>query len=205
MNTPALPLSRPKWLHPALWSSLGAAAILAACAGWMGPRTIDIPREDLQAKLSQKFPISKQVLGYLDVTASRPQLTMLPQSGRISAQVDLKIDDTMFRKLHEGWVQASFGLRYEPLDQTVRLDQVTLDEVSLPTLPSYFLDSLKRLGNQVARDNLQGYVIKQFKPDDLQKVDRMGYQVAGLRVTASGLAVDLVPKPDKTADASPSR
>jgi len=185
--------------RPAFLLSLATATVLAACAGWMGPRTIDIPREDLQAKLSQKFPISKQVLGYLDVTASRPQLTMLPQSGRISAQVDFKIDDTMFRKLHEGWVQASFGLRYEPLDQTVRLDQVTLDEVSLPTLPSYFLDSLKRLGNQVARDNLQGYVIKQLKPDDLQKVDRMGYQVAGLRVTASGLAVDLVPKPEATA------
>jgi len=196
MNTPAMRL---RLGRPAFLLSLVTATVLAACAGWMGPRTIDIPREDLQAKLSQKFPISKQVLGYLDVTASRPQLTMLPQSGRISAQVDFKIDDTMFRKLHEGWVQASFGLRYEPLDQTVRLDQVTLDEVSLPTLPSYFLDSLKRLGNQVARDNLQGYVIKQLKPDDLQKVDRMGYQVAGLRVTASGLAVDLVPKPEATA------
>jgi hypothetical protein len=196
MNTPAMRL---RLGRPAFLLSLATATVLAACAGWMGPRTIDIPREDLQAKLSQKFPISKQVLGYLDVTASRPQLTMLPQSGRISAQVDLKIDDTMFRKLHEGWVQASFGLRYEPLDQTVRLDQVTLDEVSLPTLPSYFLDSLKRLGNQVARDNLQGYVIKQLKPDDLQKVDRMGYQVAGLRVTASGLAVDLVPKAEATA------
>jgi hypothetical protein len=202
MNTPAMRL---RLGRPAFLLSLATATVLAACAGWMGPRTIDIPREDLQAKLSQKFPISKQVLGYLDVTASRPQLTMLPQSGRISAQVDFKIDDTMFRKLHEGWVQASFGLRYEPLDQTVRLDQVTLDEVSLPTLPSYFLDSLKRLGNQVARDNLQGYVIKQLKPDDLQKVDRMGYQVAGLRVTASGLAVDLVPKASKTADASPVR
>jgi hypothetical protein len=196
MNTPAMRL---RLGRPAFLLSLATATVLAACAGWMGPRTIDIPREDLQAKLSQKFPISKQVLGYLDVTASRPQLTMLPQSGRISAQVDFKIDDTMFRKLHQGWVQASFGLRYEPLDQTVRLDQVTLDEVSLPTLPSYFLDSLKRLGNQVARDNLQGYVIKQLKPDDLQKVDRMGYQVAGLRVTASGLAVDLVPKAEATA------
>ncbi|MEY2844058.1 MAG: hypothetical protein RI920_2095, partial [Pseudomonadota bacterium] len=30
-------------------------------------------------------------------------------------------------------------------------------------------------------------------------VDRMGYQVAGLRVTASGLAVDLVPKAEATA------
>ncbi len=202
MNTPAI---RATFGRPAFLLSLAAAAVLAACAGWMGPRTIDIPREDLQAKLSQKFPISKQVLGYLDVTASRPQLTMLPQSGRISAQVDFKIDDTMFRKLHEGWVQASFGLRYEPLDQTVRLDQVTLDEVSLPTLPSYFLDSLKRLGNQVARDNLQGYVIKQLKPEDLQKVDRMGYQVAGLRVTASGLAVDLVPKTDTPLGTTASR
>ncbi|MEY2843549.1 MAG: hypothetical protein RI920_1586, partial [Pseudomonadota bacterium] len=68
MNTPAMRL---RLGRPAFLLSLATATVLAACAGWMGPRTIDIPREDLQAKLSQKFPISKQVLGYLDVTASR--------------------------------------------------------------------------------------------------------------------------------------
>jgi hypothetical protein len=191
--------------RPAFALSLATAALLAACAGWMGPRTIDIPRDALQARLDQKFPISQRVLGYLDVTASRPQLTMLPQSNRISAQVDLKLDDTMFRKLHEGWVQASFGLRYEPRDHTIRLDQVTLDELSLPTITPLFLDSLKRLGNQVARDALQGYVVRQLKPEDLHKADRMGYEVAGLRVTATGLAVDLVPKTENKTDTTASR
>jgi hypothetical protein len=191
--------------RPAFALSLATAALLAACAGWMGPRTIDVPSEALQARLAQKFPISQRVLGYLDVTASRPQLTMLPQSNRISAQVELKLDDTMFRKVHEGWVQASFGLRYEPRDHTIRLDQVTLDELSLPTITPLFLDSLKRLGNQVARDALQGYVVRQLKPEDLHKADRMGYQVAGLRVTATGLAVDLVPKTDTPVGTTASR
>ncbi len=202
MNTLAL---RPTLPRPAFLLSLAAAAVLAACASWMGPRTIDVPQAALLDRLKQKFPISQRVLGFLDVTASRPQLTMLPQSNRISAQVDLKLDDTMFRKLHEGWVQASFGLRYDPRDQTIRLDQVTLDELSLPTLSPVFLDSLKRLGNQVARDALQGFVVKQLKPEDLHKADRMGYQVAGLRVTASGLAIDLVPKTDTPTGTTASR
>jgi hypothetical protein len=178
---------------------VAAVGLLPGCAGWMGPRTIEVSRDDIQAKLAQKFPITKQVLGYLDITASSPQLTMLPQRNRVSTTVDLKLDDTMFHKNHEGFVTASFGLRYEPKDLTIRLDQVTLDEVSLPTLSPVFLDSLKRLGNQVARDALQGLVVRQLKPEDLRQADRLGYEVSALRVTATGLAVDLNPKKEVTA------
>jgi hypothetical protein len=185
-------------LRPAV-AVVAVGGLLQGCAGWMGPRTIEVSREDIQAKLAQKFPITKQVLGYLDITASRPQLTMLPQANRVSTTVDLKLDDTMFHKNHEGFVTASFGLRYEPRDLTIRLDQVTLDEVSLPTLSPVFLDALKRLGNQVARDALQGLVVRQLKPEDLRQADRLGYEVSVLRVTATGLAVDLNPKKEVTA------
>lgn len=204
MNLPTSPARRftRRRLATLLLPAMATAAVtglLHGCAGWLGPRTIEVSREDIQAKLAQKFPITRQVLGYLDITASRPQLTMLPQSNRVSTTVDLKLDDTMFRKHHEGFVAASFGLRYEPRDLTIRLDQVTLDEVSLPTLSPVFLDALKRLGNQVARDALQGLVVRQLKPEDLRQADRLGYEVSALRVTATGLAVDLSPKKEVTA------
>jgi hypothetical protein len=198
-------------MHPSLtsqrfftwWLPAATLTVLAGCAGLLGPRTIEVSRDDILGKLRQKFPITRQVLGYLDITAGNPTLVMLPQSNRVSTQVDLKLDDTMFHKAHQGFVAASFGLRYEPRDLTIRLDQVTLDEVSLPTVSPVFLDSLKRLGNQVARDVLQGFVVRQLKPEDLHQADRLGYEVAALRVTATGLAVDLVPKKPATAS-SPS-
>ena len=183
------------------WLGLGVAtAVLASgCANWLAPRSIEMSREDIQLKLAQKFPIRKQVLGYIDITASRPQLAMLPDTQRLSTRIDLALDDTMFKKLHQGYVQASFGLRYEPADQTIRLDQVKLDELSMPTLSPVFMDALQRLGQQAARDVLQGYVVKQLKPEELARVDRLGLEVQGLRVTANGLAVDLAPKGQMTA------
>jgi hypothetical protein len=189
----------------ALALTLGlTACLLPGCAGWLGPRTIEVSRDDILAKLRQKFPITRQVLGYLDITASNPTLAMLPQSNRVATQVDLKLDDTMFHKAHQGFVGVSFGLRYEPRDLTIRLDQVAVDEVSLPTLSPVFLDALKRLGNQAAREVLQGFVVRQLKPEDLNQAERLGYEVGALRVTATGLAVDLVPRKTTTAAASPA-
>ncbi len=195
--TARTPVHRRRICAGLLGLSLGL--VVAGCASWMGPRTIDVPREDILLKLQQKFPIQRQVLGYLNITASQPQLAMLPESQRLSAQVALLIDDTMFAKQHAGYVRGSFGMRFEASDQTVRLDQVRLDELAMPTLPSYFQDALQRLGTQVAREALQGFVVKRLRPEDLQRADRLGYEVQGLRVTATGLAIDLVPKRDKPA------
>jgi hypothetical protein len=198
-TSPSLPAPRRRFALALLLPAAVTLGLLHGCAGWLGPRTIEVSRDDIQAKLAQKFPITKQVMGYLDITANRPQLTMLPQRNRVSTTVALLLNDTMFHKRHEGFVTASFGLRYEPRDLTIRLDQVTLDEVSLPTLSPVFLDSLKRLGNQVARDALQGLVVRQLQPEDLRQADRLGYEVSALRVTATGLAVDLIPKKEVTA------
>ncbi|MEY4763888.1 MAG: hypothetical protein RI907_561 [Pseudomonadota bacterium] len=198
-RAPSTLASRRRLWRLALATSLGLG--LAACASWMGPRTIEVSREDLLGKLNQKFPIQKQVLGYLNVTVSHPQLTMRPDANRVSTTVALLLDDTMFHKLHDGHVTGSFSLRYEPRDLTIRLDQVRLDELAMPTLSPFFLDSLQRLGNQFAQDVLQGYVVKQLKPEDLRRADRLGYEVQGLRVTATGLAVDLVPKQAAAASA----
>lgn len=210
--SPSAPLRRHLLRHAAgglaVAVAIGVSLGIVGCASWMGPRTVDVSQADMQAKLAQKFPIQRQVLGYLNITASAPQLRTLPADNRLSAQVALLIDDTMFNKQHSGHVRGSFALRYEPGDHTIRLDQVRLDELAMPTLPSYFLDALQRLGNQVARDALQGFVIKKLRPEELQRADRLGYEVKGLRVTAGGLAIDLVPKadpptPPATAHATP--
>ena len=90
--------------------------------------------------------------------ASDPTLQTLPDTQRLAAQLSLRIEDKLMGRLHAGSEQASFGLRYVPTDQTVRLDQVRLDAVDMPSLPAVMRDSLRRLGEAACRDLLQDYV-----------------------------------------------
>lgn len=178
---------------------VGTAALaiggLTACASLFGPRTVEITREELQAKLARKFPMTRRVLNMFDVTASLPRLDMVADTNRVAAAVDLKARDTVFSRDYIGTVGVSFGLRYEPSDQTLRILQLNVDRIHIEGMPEGFQQMLLDMGNKLAREHLQDYPIHQFKPDDLRAADRMGYQVGDIRVTKNGLAVQLAPRP----------
>ncbi|MFT3859257.1 MAG: hypothetical protein QM742_17720 [Aquabacterium sp.] len=172
-----------------------AAAGLGACASLFGPRTVDITREELQARLARKFPLTKRVLNMFDVTATLPRLEMVADTNRVLAAADLKARDTVFGRDYIGTVNVSFGLRYEPKDLTLRILDLNVDRIHIEGMPEGFQQMLQDLGNKVAREHLQDFPIHQFKPEDLRAADRMGYQVEDIKVTKTGLAVHLVPRP----------
>lgn len=161
----------------------------------MGPRTVDISREELQSKLARKFPMTQRVLNMFDVTASLPRLDMIADTNRVAAAFDLRAKDTYYGRDYLGNVAVSFGLRYEPKDLTLRILGLNVDRIHIEGMPQGFQQMLLDLGNKLAREHLQDYPIHQFKPEDLRAADRMGYQVDDIRVTQSGLAVHLSPRP----------
>jgi hypothetical protein len=178
-------------------SSLGLASglLLAACAGLLGPRTVEISREELLAKLDKQFPTTKRVLSLLDVTASLPTLDMQGDQNRVLAGVDLTARELVMLQEYRGRVSMSFGLRFEPKDLTIRLANPKIEQVDIAGLPTYYQKMLTGLGARFAEDTLQDYPVHQFKPEDLRSADRMGYEVKDIQVTASGLAVHLSPRP----------
>jgi len=168
---------------------------VVACASLLGPRTVEISREELLSKLGKRFPASQRILNVLDIQVSAPDLAMLPDSNRVSAGFDLSATDLLGGKDYKGQVKLSFGLRYEPQDLSIRLTQVKVEHIALAGLPAVYQRSLTRLGAWVAEDRLQDYTVHRFKPEDLRSADRMGYQVGDIVVTAKGLAIHLTPKP----------
>jgi len=191
-------------------AGLGLLAI-AGCASFFGPRTVDITREELQAKLAQRFPMSRRVLNMFDVARAQgmqihtdrlarrlnmPVVTAVSaDTNRVTADVDLLAKDTSSGRDYIGNVGVSFGLRYEPKDQTLRILALNVDRINIQGMPSGFQQMLMDLGNKIAREQLHDYPIHQFKPEDLRKADRMGYQVDDIKVTKTGLAVHLTPRP----------
>ena len=170
-----------------------AIGSLTACASLFGPRTVEISRDELQAKLARKFPLTRNVLNMFDVTASSPRLAMIADTNRVSATVDLLARDTIIRRDYLGTVSVSFGLRYEPSDLTLRILALNVDGIRIEGMPQSFQQMLLELGNRVAREHLQDYPIHQFKPEDVGTVSRMGLQVDDIQVTKTGLAVHLKP------------
>lgn len=176
---------------------IGTTATLAACAGlnsMLAPSTVEISREELLKKLGQQFPMRNQILDVFDVTANAPRLTMQPDANRVLADFDLSATDRWFKRQYQGSLWLSFGLRYEPRDQTIRLANVTIDKVSVQGLPESYQRQMTKLGSWLTEDRLQDYVVHRFTPEELRRADEHGLTVADIKITPRGLAIKLAPK-----------
>jgi hypothetical protein len=194
MNTTRLTSNRRR-LRLAGATGLASALALAACASLIGPRTIEVPKEELLSKLGQRFPVTQRVMNLLDISVSAPSLDLLPDTNRVAASIPLVAHEMLGGRDHPGRIKLSFGLRYEPQDLSVRLTGVKIEQVDIEGLPALFQQGLTRLGAAVAEERLQDQAVHHFKPDDLRSADRMGYEVGEIRVTATGLAIKLTPRP----------
>ena len=192
---PSTTLTRVTLRRRALLAITVAAGLAAGCASLLGPRTVEISREELTDKLGKQFPATKRVMRLLDVTAALPRLDMIADSNRVGVTFDLTAKELLFNQEYKGTVGLSFGLRYEPSDLSIRLKDVKIEQVHVEGLPPAYQRALTNLGGQVAEDQLQDFPVHHFKPEDLRSADRMGYQVGDISVTKTGLAVKLTPKP----------
>lgn len=171
-----------------------AAVTLAGCAGLLGPRDVDISRDELLTKLAKSFPMHQQMGGLFDVDARAPRLTMQPTDNRVAASIDFTARDRVLGSTYQGTVDLSFGLRYEPSDLTIRLTAPRVEAVRMPGLPSSANKALSRVGAWLTESKMNDYPVHRFKPEDLRKADRMGYRVDDIRVVDSGLRIHLEPR-----------
>lgn len=170
-------------------------AVLAACASLLGPRTVEISREELLTKLGKQFPTTKRLMKLLDVTAALPTLDLQEEQNRVSASVDLTARELIMGQEYKGKVTLSFGLRFEPKDLTLRLNEPRIEQVAVDGLPPVYQRALSNLGAKLVEETLNDYPVHQLKPEDLRTADRLGYQVKDIAVTRTGLAVHLIPRP----------
>jgi hypothetical protein len=179
-------------------AALLTSTVLMGCTTvtqMLAPRTVEISRDELLSKLSQQFPMRNTVLDLFDVTCATPRLTLQPEANRVLADVDLAAQDKIFSRNYQGSLWLSFGLRFEPRDQTIRLQNVTIDKVNIKGLPGQYERYLTRFGSWLSEDRLQNYVVHRFSAEDLRMADKHGLTVTDIKITVKGLAFVLSPKP----------
>jgi Protein of unknown function (DUF1439) len=192
------PTPRRQWLsRTALGlSAFTAIGLVAGCATLMGPRNIEATHPELQGRLDRQFPLSRRIMGLIDVTALNPRLTLHPESARVRIDFDLKGKEVYNTNTYNGNTTLSFGLRYEPRDHTVRLAEVRVDNIAIKELTAGFQALVLKVANKVADEAMSDLPIYQFKQDQLHRAESMGYAIKDIQIQERLIALRLVPKGD---------
>lgn len=184
------PLNRTK----RLWLLGAGALLLGACAAVPpGPRTVDISEARLARMLATRFPVDHRYMELLDVSLSQPRLRLRPEDNRIQTELHYALGTVLAgTRQVEGELGLSYGLRYEPSDQTVRLKDVRVDRFDVPGMPGR-ADRLSRLGGAVTETLMQDAVIHRFEAKDLQAAPGWVYEPGEPVIVPGGLRVTLTP------------
>ena len=171
--------------------------LLIGCAALApGPRTVEISEAKLVELISRQFPFNSRYLELFDVSLSAPQVRLMPAENRIGTAFSYSLGSLLLgARPFQGRLDLSYGLRFEPADNTVRLSQVRVEGFDVPGVPPLYASRANRLGALLAESLLQDLMIYRLKPEDLQAARGWGYQPGALTVLPGGLRLQLDPVP----------
>lgn len=179
---------RPRAVPPVLLF-LWLVALLSACA--TGPRTVEIPREQLQAALERRFPQVPRLGGLSVIEVGVPRLQLLPQQNRLRVDFSVASSGRIAPRPPRGELGLSFGLRYEPGDASIRAADVRVEQIELQGVPQEVRGFLRAAGALVAEQLLDGAVLHTLRPEDVARAG--GWMPGAIRVTPTGVRVELLP------------
>jgi hypothetical protein len=187
--------------HPALQRFVALSLILwlAACAALSpGPKSINLSEARLQQLIGSQFPFNNRMLDILEVTLSSPRITLDPASNRINTGMDIGVASRglgalLTQRDLRGAIDLSYGLRFEPSDNSVRMTDVRVGRLDIPGAPSQFQSTFNKLGSALAEQVLRDYTLYKLKPEDLNAAKGWGYKPGAFSIGSNGLNLSLEP------------
>ncbi len=179
----------------ALLCALAFAALAGAgCNGALGPRSVTLSLEQMQDKVSARFPRRYPLAGLAELNLQTPRLALRPEQNRINVVMALEATGPVLRRAHTGSLDVDFALRYEPTDQTLRATDLQVRALQIDGLPAQVSQLLAGLGPALAQQALREVVLHQLQPRDLAVAERLGLQPGRITVTPRGLEIELLPR-----------
>lgn len=168
------------------------AVLLVACAV-PGPRSTTIPQDKLQALLAARFPYTGKLGPLFELKAQAPALRLLPQQNRIGTVVQLQVSERLSHATFDGVLDMDYGLRFEPSDNSIRMDDVHVNSLQFAGVPERYQSLVHSLAPQLAERLMDGLALHQIRAKDLATVNGLGYAPGSITVTPEGLRITLVP------------
>ena len=195
-------LPRRRWLTTAMYTGLLGLTQAAQPdaqdgteteAQTQGPR-YTVSAAQLQRSVAARFPLRYPVPGVLTLELQVPQLRLLPEQNRVSAEMVATAAGPALNRSHQGTFEISFALRYEASDRSIRAHQLRFKRLQFPTLQPGVVDLLNTYGTALAQQSLLEVVLHQLRPQDLALANVMGLQPGSITVTDAGLVIGFVAK-----------
>lgn len=186
------PESRPT-RRGALAALLAAPVLggLAGCAALV-PRHLTLSHADLQTLIERQFPRERRVLEVVDLNLARPVVRLLPERNRIATELELAATERLSGRTLRGGLTLDHGLRYEPIDATVRLSQVRVQDLRLEIGGTPLSAQAARLGGVLAEQVLDDFVIHRVSDAHRQALRHAGLERADFVVGTRGVELRFV-------------
>lgn len=175
--------------------ALTLALGLSGCALLQpGPRTVQLSEAQLADLIARQFPFNSRYLEVFDVVLDQPRVRLMPAENRIGTELGYSLGAGLLgSRTWQGRLNLSYGLRFEPRDQTIRLADVRVEGFDVPGVPGAYGQRANRLGALLAEGLLRDFAIYRLKPEDLEASNRWGYQPGPMTVVPGGLTLRLDP------------
>ena len=175
-------------------AGLLAAALLAGCAGLMGPRTVEVPLHKLQERLEKRVLLSDtRLMGIIDVRLGRPILTLHPETQRVALAIDAAMTPILASKGISGSFTVSGRLEIDAPRHVIVLRDPKLERLSLEGITSERQGDYTKVASVLVDRVTADIVVHQFDPADLRSAG-VQYYPSRIDVRRDALAVVLVPE-----------
>lgn len=168
------------------------ACALAACSAFL-PQTYGFSVAELQARLAQRMPYKKTMLGVLDIELTRPRLALDPAHNRLATLFDATVRAPLAGRTYSGAIGISGVPRYESGTRSILLGAARLDVLELDGLSPTLARQVREMANALAPEIFDRTPLHTFKPEDL-RFGAVTLDPQGIRMSAERLIVDLAPR-----------
>jgi hypothetical protein len=165
---------------------------LSSCAGWFGPRNVELSTAQLQDALSRKFPFNSRVLELFNVNLTNPRLSLQPETNRIVTMMDASVAPPFTNKSWTGNFTLSGRLALDPARRAVVLADPRMENFSLGGLAGPYATQINRVGALLAEQLLKDMPLYTFAPEDF-RYRGTNFVPSQITTKASGLVVTFVP------------
>jgi hypothetical protein len=149
---------------------LAGVACIAACTALpLLQSEVRLSANDLARQIEKRFPVERSVAGLVDITFSRPQMSLNAGEGRIAVAFEMTVRVPLSTRLLNGKVAISGRPEYEPASRSLFLREGKVERLTIDSMPEALSGALARLASQLAKNQLEEKPLYAFQPDELSR------------------------------------
>jgi hypothetical protein len=169
-----------------------SAILLSSCAGWLGPRDVDISMVQLQDAMNRKFPFNSRFLELFNIHLTNPRLALQPETNRIVTMMDASVAPPFTNKSWTGNFTLSGRLALDPVRRAVVLADPRMEDFVLSGIDGRYASQINRAGALLAEQLLKDMPLYTFAPEDF-RYGGTSFVPSQITTKSTGLVVTFVP------------